>query len=160
MPEQRATAILDRCWNGCVPVNLGVIAASLGVAIELEPMGEASGEVRLENGRPIIKVNAADALVRQRFTVAHELGHYALGHLRENGQRMFRDSRSDYSMAASWHEREANRFAAALLMPADAIRFIIQSGHATTLDALAKQFGVSNAAMQFRVRKLGIFEHL
>jgi hypothetical protein len=156
MPVTRASAVLSQYWDGYLPVNVEAIAASMGIGVQFVPMGEASGEIHLENGHPVILVNQADAPVRQRFTIAHELGHYALGHLREDGQRLFRDDRSHYSMSAPWLERDANRFAASILMPAEAVRYVIQNGHATTLPALTELFGVSRAAMQFRAENLGI----
>jgi len=69
----------------------------------------------------IIAINRAHSPLRQRFTIAHELGHILLhafktphadGHL---GVR-FRDDTS--SQGTNLEEMEANRFAAELLLPA------------------------------------------
>ncbi|MTD33254.1 ImmA/IrrE family metallo-endopeptidase [Paludibacterium denitrificans] len=158
MVATRASAVLGKYWDGYLPVNVEAIASAMGVEVRYEFMGETSGEIHLEDGRPIMRVNEWDAPVRQRFTIAHELGHYALGHLREDGQKFFRDDRSHYSMSASRLERDANHFAASILMPTDAVHYVIQNGHATTLPALTEMFGVSRAAMQYRAANLGIIE--
>ena len=64
-----------------------------------------------EHGKPVIAVNEnACGMRRQRFTVAHELGHCVLGHIgkgrRPNGEE----------------ERAADKFAAALLAPVSVLR--------------------------------------
>lgn len=66
-----------------------------------------------------IGLNQKDSLVRQRFTLAHELGHYVL-HM-DYGKNSYQEiyTRSNES---STQEVEANYFAAELLMPKD--RFI------------------------------------
>ncbi|MGY3230093.1 Zn-dependent peptidase ImmA (M78 family) [Luteibacter sp. HA06] len=51
-------------------------------------------------------------------------------------------------------EREADQFAAELLMPADDVKQKIAAGE-TSLSALAAQFGVSALAMKYRVQNLG-----
>ncbi|WP_425472645.1 ImmA/IrrE family metallo-endopeptidase [Tepidimonas alkaliphilus] len=65
-----------------------------------------------------------------------------------------------FTLAAGGQEREANAFAAAILMPADALRFVMQEGLAETLEGLARMFDVSQAAMHWRVHKLGLFSAL
>ncbi|MCM1275558.1 MAG: ImmA/IrrE family metallo-endopeptidase, partial [Lachnospiraceae bacterium] len=64
-----------------------------------------------ENGRLVIAVNEnACGLRRRRFTIAHELGHCVLGHVRSG------------RLPNGGEEREADRFAAALLAPAAVLR--------------------------------------
>lgn len=78
-----------------------------------------------------IVVNAAHADVRQRFTVAHELGHllmhrYTMPHADGKFVVHFRNAKS--ATGSDREEIEANRFAAELLMPE---RLVL--GHATHL---------------------------
>lgn len=158
MIETQANAILGQYWDGMLSVDVEGIAHRMGAIVSRWPdMGDTSGIIQIQNGAPVIYVNQYDAEVRQRFTIAHELGHWALRHITKEGDMLPRDNRLTYSMSSSWIEREANQFAAAFLMPSDAVEFVIQSGHATTLETLAKVFGVSKAAMQFRVNNLGLF---
>lgn len=56
-----------------------------------------------------IYVNILEPYKRQRFTKAHEIGHFVLGH----GE----SDREDYTINSDIKERAANQFAAELLMP-------------------------------------------
>ena len=74
------------------------------------------------SGEPPTGVNSLHAPVRQRFTIAHELGHAVLHaregiHLDQAFRLRFRDQTS--AMAIDPEEIDANSFAAELLMPAD-----------------------------------------
>lgn len=53
-------------------------------------------------------------------------------------------------------EVSANRFAAALLMPTALVKHMIFEEGVTDLQKLANTFGVSTAAMEFRLRNIGI----
>lgn len=109
-----------------VPVDVERLAHAERFTIERRPLGEDDGETV---GR-CIRVNSEQALVRQRFTIAHELGHFVM-------------HSSHGTDDAS--ESQADVFAGALLIPRDALR----RAFATTKDpkALARQFLVSRDAM-------------
>ncbi|TSE33056.1 ImmA/IrrE family metallo-endopeptidase [Tepidimonas charontis] len=158
MIERRAAHVLASHWDGKLPVDVHAIASRMGLEVCCGPI-EESGRIELVGKRPRITVNCVEARVRQRFTVAHELGHWALGHL-GHGQRLFRDAPQAFTLAAAGPEREANAFAAAILMPADALRFVMQEGFADSLESLARMFDVSQAAMRWRVHNLGLFSGL
>jgi Zn-dependent peptidase ImmA (M78 family) len=153
-----------------LPVPVEVVATKLGVLIRKQHFDadDVSGLLLREPGEaPIIGVNAGNAEVRQRFTVAHELGHLIL----HKGKRLvldravrvnFRDAAS--SLATDREEMEANAFAAGLLMPTDALRDelhrIVQGRYRSDtalVDALAKRCHVSRSAMEFRLINLGMF---
>ena len=94
------------------PVDVFAIAQRLGVMLAEASSEEWDGVVESDtDGRAVIYVRSDQALTRQRFTVAHELGHLLL---HEPGRR-FRDSWS--STGVDLAEVQANNFAAALLMP-------------------------------------------
>lgn len=90
---------------------------------------------------------------RQRFTVAHELGHLVL----HSGSAQ-PASPSD----ASRMEREANRFAASFLVPGDAaLEDLNANGGRVTLSTLAKlkqKWGYAIKAFVFRFRELGVID--
>lgn len=107
-------------------------------------------------------VEAARSPGRRRFTIAHELGHWRL-HCR--GQRHARAAvycrseeiggDAETLRIASAREREANRFAAALLMPDALVR---REGTILKLNvlALARRFEVSPPAMRVRLQALDL----
>lgn len=93
-----------------VPINsIATICYGFGIG-EQQFNDEISGELFL--GNKIILVNLADPFVRRRFTVAHELGHLQL-HTKKIDKEIIISRKSD----AGHLEKEANAFAAALLMP-------------------------------------------
>ncbi|MGB0680071.1 MAG: ImmA/IrrE family metallo-endopeptidase [Polyangiales bacterium] len=88
----------------------------------------------------------AVAPVRQRFTLAHELGHLLLHPL----TRTFRDRTNEASVKAHVQERQADSFAAELLMPSWLLTRFVEVANAET-KRLAALFQVSRAAMARRL---------
>lgn len=105
-------------------------------------------EPRKHINRPIILVNKDKSDTNKTFTLAHELGHYKLGHATK-GMKF----RLDYDYARDdkqiLQEVEANYFAGALLMPRGQV---LQLAAITTdLSEVAKYFGVSRKAVDVRL---------
>lgn len=139
------------------PVKLSTIATALGLSVKAAtlPVG-ISGEIRPSIGNPnkfIIKVNRHDSDRRQRFTVAHEIGHYLL-HKDQIGSGieddvLYRSSLSDR------REAEANRMAADILMPMELIDAALERAEALGIEDvasyLADEFEVSETAMKIRL---------
>jgi hypothetical protein len=98
---------------------------------------------------------------RRRFSVAHEVGHFVLHALRAEEAVFCRpaDVHADVDAAARRREREANRFAAELLMPEPLVRSHVERAGADPT-ALAPVFAVSDLAMGFRLVNLGYLEWL
>jgi len=118
-----------------------------------------------DSDQHVIGVNSAHPRPRQRFTIAHELGHRALHPGREiildvPVRVNFRDKTS--SMATDAEEIEANAFAAATLMPEKMICDHITQPPASKRrepDDIAAElaiFKVSASAMSFRLINLGL----
>lgn len=91
---------------------------------------------------------------RRRFTIAHELGHWVL-HCggQAVGAQYCRSEDVGAHAAGREIERQANAFAAALLMPAAAVREAA-AGHQLNVHVLADLFGVSAPAMRVRLTAL------
>lgn len=84
-----------------------------------------------------IYVNISEHPVRQRFTIAHEIGHYYLNH--ENTGFLMRDER--LNIGSKKEDQEANAFAMELLMPEK--KFIKLFCIHQSYEKLAHIFGVS-----------------
>ena len=154
-PEQVARELLSRAWDGRLPVDIeGLARAFDGVKVERAPLDGISGETRLEPDGYRIRVNSTDGEKRQRFTLAHELGHVLLGHVSASAPVLRDPKAKGTPVAFDAHERDANLFAASVLMPGDAVRAAIHEG--LNLDRLARLFDVSRQAMQVRLVRLGI----
>ena len=136
-----------------LPLNVRAVAEYLGLEVVEEPMDDdLSGYLEIRGGAWVVGVNAFHHPNRKRFTIAHEIAHFIL---HSHGQTVFRDRTfARRASDPSWMEKEADQFAADLLMPADTVRQHIASG-VTSLSALAAQFGVSALAMKYRVQNLG-----
>lgn len=84
---------------------------------------------------------------RQRFTVAHEIGHLILGHV---GHGMATVENREPTGTERAEERQANQFAARLLAPACVLHEI----GATTPEIIQKLCGVSRQAAEFRAERM------
>ncbi|WP_158942128.1 ImmA/IrrE family metallo-endopeptidase [Granulicella sp. S190] len=166
--EQRVLDLLDEHDVTSVPVPVERIARSVGLPIvETEMDADVSGALIRSGNLQGIAVNASQAPVRKRFTIAHELAHFLLNHVdKDHVDWQFtvirRDGRS--SEAEDDQEMAANFFAASLLMPKDILRQDVElhqrfDGEIHLDDAdiglLAKRYKVSEAAMKYRLQNLG-----
>ncbi len=106
--------------------------------------------------RPLIFVNGRQGPVRQRFTLAHELGHHRLGHATVMDRPA---ALSDYGHDP-W-EVEANAFAAELLLPRAALkRWAAEKleGQPSLEDVvrLAVEHGLSAQMVRYRLETCGV----
>lgn len=121
-----------------------------------------SGAIKKEDNDINIYVNEEDTIERKRFTIAHELGHYFL-HLQCDRDTEFVDMhrKTGYSTNLP-KEKEANQFAAAILMPEGKVRELYTSinnlgvSESYIIEWLSERFSVSKPAMKFRLRNLGL----
>lgn len=149
-PVAAAREVLNSFWNGQLPVDPAAIARSMGVKLYGHDDFPFSGYFDQGSAGPEIHVNRDEPAVRQRFTLAHEIGHFVLGH-----QNSPRDLPQNFGSAvADPRERAANQFAAELLMPADAVRKLAASGRFASVEELAQAFQVSKVAMGYRLTNL------
>jgi predicted transcriptional regulator len=120
---------------------------------ELEP--NISGLIIYENmtgSLPKIVVNQNDAPVRQQFTLAHELGHFVLGHVKKGV--LFRDTNFTFGEdEETRQETEANYFAGTLLVPIEKLKWALNMSQ-FNLEVVARFFGVSAAVINCRLREV------
>ncbi len=144
---QRARIVLGRFHDPRFEaVDVEAFLERERVEVARWPFHEAVSGVLLREPRALIAVNSAHHRNRQRFTMAHEYYHY-LYH--ESLDRvMCMTSLEDANM----YEREANVFAAALLMPETTVRRLLSRCSARLI---ADRLMVSEEALQWRMRALG-----
>lgn len=111
--------------------------------------------VHVLSQRPVIAVNKNRPLHRRRFSLAHELGHLVLKH--ESSVSFLSKPLSGTLSISVRHdahlEREANAFAAELLMPKV---MLAREAHKFTLKELSRRYVVSVQAMRIRLKELGL----
>jgi len=156
--EMEASKLLESSWwtnrDGPLPINPFELASGLGIRVQMDSLpSDQSGKIVFPtDGSPLIVVNRADSENRQRFTCAHEIGHYV-----RRGQDPDRTTFVDYrdTLAGLGRDPEeifANQFAAALLMPASQVKRFRQDDEPAS--TLARRFGTSVQAMELRLRNL------
>lgn len=150
--------ILDDYWDRRLPVNVDMIAAQMGMKViatgpfDPNPRNRSlSGYAEIQNGQPVVAFNPTEAPYRGRFTIAHEMGHHALGHTQ--GGICCRDSEAQIS---DHKEKAANQFAAELLMPQEAINYYVMNLGISNVLQLSNIFNVSESAMYYRLKNLNM----
>ena len=138
------------------PVNIFDIANNEGIDIVYfnpdDDTKDVSGLLLKDKKR--IYLNADEPAERQAFTLAHELAHYFLNHTPDEYGVYKRNSL--YLEEKPPKEKEADLFAAELLMPKDLIVNVKKRYGIKDYDTLilSKMFGVSRSAMAFRLKNL------
>lgn len=164
--RRRASDLLREAQVRRPPVPIEKLARMVNAAIRYEPFaGQMYGVVhRNRDGTAVIGVNSLDAPNRQRFTIAHEIGHLLL----HRDEKLHIDERSPIglrtdtsSMATDEREIEANQFAAELLMPFGFLEKDLSDlpediEAEEAVERLARKYQVSVQAMTVRLTALNV----
>lgn len=144
----------DNCVDEKGNLLLDKIAEMFEIKVVYEDLPSTeSGYLRSKNGQYIIGINSKHHKKRQRFTFAHELGHFCLHKEKEGKDVEFEDEIFYRIENSSSIEYAANEFASRLLIPQDRLEGKINEGM-TDLKELADYFEVSQDAMRYRVLSL------
>ena len=154
--ESLAEKVLSSASITSVPVPVEEIAQRENILISTASSKNFSGVLYTKENVAFIAINSKEPLVRQRFTIAHELGHYFL-HPKVNTFIEFRDNKKNIERGIK--EIEANKFAAAILMPRkflekDVCSFSEEGISQEHIKILAQKYNVSEDAMNFRLINL------
>ncbi len=138
------------------PVAPREIAQSYGLTVDVVDLPADLSNVAgfIDFGAKQILVNSAEHYNRQTFTIAHELGHFLLH------KDLFDAHPDQYKVLLRMPvgsqvdpiEKEANAFAADLLVPLDMLK--LYRKYATESD-LAKLFAVSSEVIRYRMKLAG-----
>ena len=140
-----------------IPFNVEACIKNLGIQILKEDMNDLSAYIeKRSNGQWVIGINKYHHPSRQRFSMAHELGHFI------NDQDFFKtESRLDDIILLrtnSINEREikANEFASEILIPSKIFTDLIVNKGERNIIQLASFFDVSPAAIKYKAFRLGL----
>ncbi|MGE3577208.1 MAG: ImmA/IrrE family metallo-endopeptidase [Vicinamibacterales bacterium] len=153
-PEVYARALLERLAVKGIP-DVRQVAALLGVPVHERPLERCEGMlVRIKGtARGAIAVRTSiRENSRKLFTIAHELGHLLLpGH--EDTGVCATETIESWASSLRAREREANAFAAELLMPAVAILELTanRTPSLALVDHIAETCGTSLTASAYRL---------
>jgi Zn-dependent peptidase ImmA (M78 family)/transcriptional regulator with XRE-family HTH domain len=143
-PELAADEVRARWGLGVAPVpNMVHLLEAHGIRVfSLRECAEVDGFSTVWDGTPYVFLNVGTSGERGRFDAAHELGHLVLHGEREAGPAA---------------EREANRFAAAFLMPrADVLAHLPPAPSAETILAAKRRWQVAAMALTHRLYEVGV----
>jgi Zn-dependent peptidase ImmA (M78 family) len=169
MRRSKIQAIIEKLLTDCgiteAPIPVYRIAKACGARISVDFLeGDLSGFLYRDNKLAVIGVNTRHPQVRQNFTVAHELGHLLLhdrAQLQVDHEFHVRLRNDLSSKGTSESKREANFFAASLLMPKKFLEKDLGSKEYVDLcddsflHGLARKYGVSAQALVNRLKNLG-----
>ncbi|WP_284785246.1 ImmA/IrrE family metallo-endopeptidase [Corynebacterium rhinophilum] len=118
--RERATEVRNS-YGLSTPVDLQQLCEQLGISVWVGDLKGASGLILKEQGKDAdIYLERTDSHLRQRFTLAHELGHYFERLEASDDEYSFRDEgtlREERSNKYGLMEFYADEFAGELLMP-------------------------------------------
>ena len=147
VPPSLAAAALRREWDlgeAPLPHTIDLVEAH-GIRVFSLPQDlvEVDANSFWRDGCPFVLLNRSKSTERSRFDIAHELGHLTM-----------HDGNSAHGKQA---EKEANEFAAALMMPeADVAAYTPTAPTLAALTTVKRRWGVSLAALTHRLRKLNL----
>jgi Zn-dependent peptidase ImmA (M78 family) len=170
--RKKIKALVDALLNDNTvkeaPVPVAEIARAQGARIVFDKLkGDMSGFLYRDASQTVIGVNTIHAKTRQTFTISHEIGHLLLHeqeqmHVDHEFKVRLRDDVS--SRGTDDAEREANLFAASLLMPKAFLeKDLEKEDYVDILDdaflrGLARKYGVSTQALVNRLKNLGYIQ--
>lgn len=149
-PSAAAEWLIARFWGEAIPVLPATIARRLGIPV-VYMRGDETSQVCVDrHGTLSIAVDEHDSAHGQRFAVAHVLGHILLGHGRPPVEAWdaFGNNPPDP------RDREANEFAASLLVPTFPLRWCMTSGWMRGLDHIVDSFAVPEGVVLYRFHQV------
>ena len=161
-----ANELITQFTSGVAPVGIEQLAIVMGLAVRYETFEDAvSGFLLAKDSSGTVFINKSHHPNRQRFTIAHEIGHYKL-HF-QSKERLFYDTKfslyhrakpTDNTTATTTpvEEKEANIFASHILMPDSMLKKVFLErtnlfGDESDISLLASLFQVSEIAMSIRL---------
>lgn len=144
-----------------LPVKIAPICRNYGIRVRsyqdstdvleklnlMDMMDRTDGFLTYISGKPVIFYDQRCVPGRQRFTIAHELGHYLLGHVQPGQVTAIN---REPAPGDSPQERQANQFAARVLAPA----CVLWGLDLHSADEIAAACGISRAAAAFRAERM------
>lgn len=140
--RKRAVQVLEMIGIKDAPIDIAGVATYLGFdVIPFDFPDNVSGVTFIAKDLKSIGVNRNQASTRQRFSIAHEIGHYLLGHEAFDEETIHVEQGQWFMNSHIQQEQEANEFAAELLMP----RFLLDR------EDIGKDIDVSGLSGKFQV---------
>lgn len=145
------------------PIKIIELARKRDLSVMPHPLAEVASVLFIQDGIGNIGFNPSLSRFKQRFAIAHCIGHYVL-HRHINDLFVDKGFRISLEQQAGTpvnhnYERQANEFAVALLLPENILRKEVESlnldfGEDDGVKILSKKFEVSMCAVYYRLYTL------
>lgn len=152
--HQLPVELVTRFMRQGPPVDVEGLAKALGLTVSYDWLpDDISGKIEHgADGGFAVAINRGHAATRQRFTLAHEIAHFVL-HRDLIGDGVVDDALYRSKTLSDAIERQANRYAADILMPWWLVRSKYEQG-ITQAQSMAAIFKVSVAVAEIRLKEL------
>ena len=149
-----ARKILKESGSLKVPIDVNKIADFYGFRVALldQPSEKFSGITH--KTKKAIGINKNHHPVRQRFSLAHELGHYFLDHPTADEELPSEEGDQERNI----YESEANEFAGELLVPREVLKSSLMEHK--DIESLKKLFNVSRHVITLQITKHGFLKEI
>lgn len=161
--------------NGDAFIDIEKIISICGIKIERQlPILDSGSCLQKDGESSRIVVNKVESKARQRFTLAHELGHLMLGHKGESFRCM--DSGEYKETFERMKDAAANKFAADLIMPEKLVISVLRESIKELklseeynfndyeinklIDRSAEKMKVSSLAFEYRLKNMGVLKNV
>ena len=160
--EKKAAELLKECYINAPPVVANEIAEHLRINVVLADFSKVNSLLAniagfMSSENQTIYVNCTDSIKRRNFTIAHEIGHFLLKH---TGTSEYSDLifRSPYAAGEEKPpmEKEADCFAANLLVPKNFLQKVIKNYPYISDAQLSNIFGVNEIVIRIRKQNAGV----
>lgn len=151
--KNKIKSILNKLNITEAPIPIEKVANLFSLDVIFYPKfpNSISGTLIKDENLHAIGVNKNHPKTRQRFTIAHELGHYIMGH----DENTILDDSFDKNTDK---EREANKFASEILMPFNILKNDIET-EKHDIPSLAKKYEVSEQVMSIRLLETSLINN-
>lgn len=153
--REKADNLIDMYGILEAPVDIFEIAKNLGFVVDqIDLPNGIPAKIEIHEDIKVIFINKNNPIVRQRFSVGHELGHYLSGHENFDGEsRANVEFDKKYLNPQYQQEYEADDFAAEILMPKKLLKKDVEENK-LSLEELVKKYEVSEQAMTIQLVNL------
>lgn len=150
--------------KGQYEVKIKEIIEKFGITVSYTNESKISGKT--DTTSQVIEINKGDSAPRQKFTMAHELGHRILSvQGGDDTYYRFMDPQNYQSLKRRSEERKANNFAANLLMPKKLVDLAIKDirkenkeglDNNKLVNCVKEKMNLSYTFVGYRLHNLGI----
>lgn len=162
--DSQAQDILDKFWDGMLPVDIVKMANNMGVSVESFKTEDTESKDRvisslqvIHPSHGLITVNVCETPMRVRYAVAHALAHFIQGDIKDPAQHCYTLG-SFQSKTSLPQDNIANQLAVRLLVPTRVMKYAIDHKKINTLEKLTDLFDVSQVLIHARLVDEGIVQ--